>query len=229
MDWVLAPGRDAGLPDRRRCPLRVFSKSAAPEQPPPAGGGGAAERDAARERAGQPRRQAVRPGGLRGDAVPPAGRAHLPPLHAQQPRPLAPDHGAAGRASPSRGIIWYGGARVIADPREAGASFVAFLAAVVAALRAVQEAGADELHDPAGHRGRGARLRAPRHAPRDRRPSRARVALRGAARRHRVRGRVVRVRAGHAGAARHRPPHPGRQGRRAGRHERRRQEHARPT
>ena len=102
----------------------MFSKPQRQNSRAPAGGGRPAERDAARERAGQPRRQAVRPGGLR------SGVGSTTRTSASSGSSCAAAASARCRsrrcspASRSRGIIWYGGARVIADPRDAGASFV---------------------------------------------------------------------------------------------------------
>ena len=96
MDWVLALIAVVAVPARRLSAARVLEAAAA-EQPPAAGGDGPPDGDAARERAGQSRRQALRAGGPRGRAVPRAERADLPSRHAQQPRPLAADDGGDRR------------------------------------------------------------------------------------------------------------------------------------
>ena len=102
-----------------------------------------------------------------------AGRAHLPPLHAQQPRPLAADHGGAGRLRDRAASSGTAARSVIGGHARRRASFVAFLAALVLLYEPFKKLVQHELHHPAGHRGRGARLRAARHALGDRRPSRA--------------------------------------------------------
>ena len=95
-------------------------------------------------------------------ALPRAGRAHLQALHAQQPHALAADHRAAGRHRHRRHHLLR---RCERDRGHADAGQLLRLHRHGGVpVRALQEAGAHELHHPAGHRRGGAGLRAARHA-----------------------------------------------------------------
>ena len=170
MDWVLGADRRLPLPGGGRAAALLLD-AAAPEQPPAAGGGRPPERAAARERAGQPRRQGVRQEDYEQRRLARPERAALPPLHARQPHALAARSRRCSPGSPSPASSGTAARSVIAGTRTQG-DFLAFLTTLVLLYEPFKRLVRTERHDPAGPRGRRARLRAARHAGRGRRPAR---------------------------------------------------------